>query len=125
MVYGSDLTVLYGEDANRNGILDPGEDTPVAMSAAQIAAGAVPQNGVLSPPQAAGGALPATVTTDANGAATFDLQYPKSSAYRIVDEIAARVVVAGTERSAKITFVPPASVSDMAAPCQLSGTVIY
>jgi len=113
------------EDANRNGILDPGEDTPVAQTAAQIAASAISQNAVLSPPQAAGGSIPATVTTDSNGAATFSLQYPKASALFIADEIAARVVVSGTERSAKTTFVLPMSTTDAASPCPLARTATY
>jgi len=117
---------VAAEDANRNGILDAGEDTPVlAQTAAQIAAEAVAINGVLSPPQAAGGAIPVTVTTDSNGAATFNLQYPKSSAFFIRDEVTARVTVAGTERSAKTTFTLPMSVTDSAAPCPLARPATY
>jgi hypothetical protein len=118
-------TFVDSEDANRNGILDPGEDTQFVQTGAQFAAGAISQNGVLSPPQAAGGSIPATVTTDANGAATFFLQYPKASALFIVDEISARVVVSGTERSAKTTFVLPMSTTDAAAPCPLARTATY
>jgi hypothetical protein len=113
------------EDANRNGILDPGEDTQAVQTGAQSAAGAISLNGVLSPSQAAGGSIPATVTTDANGAATFFLQYPKASALFIMDEITARVVVSGTERSAKTTFVLPMSTTDAAAPCPLARTATY
>jgi len=97
----------------------------LAQTAAQIAAEAVAINGVLSPPQAAGGAIPVTVTTDSNGAATFNLQYPKSSAFFIRDEVTARVTVAGTERSAKTTFTLPMSVTDSAAPCPLARPATY
>lgn len=115
------------EDVNRNGILDTGEDTPLAQTAGQIAAGAISANGVLSPPQAAGGAIPVTVTTDSNGAATFNLQYPKSSAFFIRDEVTARVTVSGTERSAQTTFTLPMSVADSGTPnvCALARTATY
>lgn len=106
-------TYVASEDINRNGILDAGEDTPLAQTVAQLAAGAISINGILSPPQAAGGAVPMTVTTDSNGAATFDLQYPKSSAWFIRDEVTARVTVSGTERSAQTTIGLPMSVTDM------------
>ena len=122
-------TFVASEDVNRNGILDTGEDTPVlaAQTPAQIAAGAISINGVLSPPQAAGGAIPVTVITDSNGAATFNLQYPKSSAFFIRDEVTARVTVSGTERSAQTTFTLPMSVADgnTVSVCTLARTATY
>jgi Bacterial Ig-like domain (group 1) len=100
------------EDVNRNGILDPGEDTN--------------SNGKISPPQAAGGAIPTPVTTDSSGAATFTLQYPKSSAWFITDELTARVTVAGTESSAQTIFELPMSSTDAkATPCSLARTATY
>lgn len=120
-------TFVASEDVNRNGILDTGEDTPLAQTADQIAAGAISVNGVLSPPQAAGGAIPVTVTTDSNGAATFNLQYPKSSAYFIRDEVTARVTVSGTERSAQTTFTLPMSIADSGTSnvCALARAATY
>lgn len=101
------------EDVNRNGIMDPAED--------------VNGNGLLSPPQAAGGAVPLTVTTDANGAATFYLQYPKSSAWFIIDEVTARVIVMGTESSAKTTVdtLPMLYADKYSANCELARTSSY
>jgi hypothetical protein len=109
---GVDAPFFAAEDVNRNGIMDPGED--------------VNGNGLLSPPQAAGGAVPLTVTTDSNGAATFFLQYPKSSAWFIGDEVTARVIVMGTESAAKMTLILPMSVTDKFSPnCELARTATY
>ena len=116
------------EDVNRNGFLDPGEDTPLlgSQSASQIAAGAIALNNILSPPQASGGSDPATVTTDINGAATFNLQYLKSSALFIRDEVTATVTVTGTQGSATTTFTLPMSATDATAvPCSLARTATY
>jgi len=102
---------INNEDVNRNGILNPGEDLNV--------------NGVISPPQAAGGTVPVTVTTDTFGAANFVLQYSKGAAYFIEDEVTARVIVSGTERSARTTFVLPALVDDVTPACKLVGTANF
>lgn len=112
------------EDVNLNGILDPGEDT--AISASARAALAIPGNNRISPEQAAGGTVPMTVTTDANGAATFYLQYPKSAAWFIKDEVTARVMVMGTESSAKTTLILPMSEPDsFDNNCTVGHTAIY
>lgn len=117
---------VASEDINRNGILDAGEDTPLAQTAAQIAAGTISLNGVLSPSQASGGAIPLTVTTDSFGAATFNLQYPKSSAFFIKDEVTARVIVLGSERSAKTAIILPMSIPDgYTGTCALARTATY
>jgi hypothetical protein len=114
----------YAEDANGNGILDPGEDMPLLSAA--YGALAIPGNQLLSPAQAAGGTVPLTVTTDSNGAATFYLQYPKSSAWFIEDEVTARVIVMGTESTARIRQVLLMSVPDMEADnCQLARAANY
>lgn len=104
------LLDVFTEDKNGNGLLDPGEDTAIASG--PRAAQAQAANGLLSPAQAAGGTVPLTVTTDANGAATFNLQYPKSSARFIKDEVSARVIVMGTESTAKTTLELPMSMED-------------
>ena len=113
------------EDANGNGILDPGEDSIPAVTSKNWAM-AIANNGVLSPPQAAGGTVTLTVTTDCTGSATFYLQYPKSSAWFINDEVTARVVVSGTESSAKTTLTLPMSVGDQFNPvCTIGHTSTY
>jgi hypothetical protein len=51
----------------------------------------------LTPLNSAAGTIPASVTTNENGVASFELVYPKRSAVWIQDEITASVVVSGTE----------------------------
>lgn len=102
------------EDINNNGVLDGAEDTRQ------------PANGIISPPQAAGGALPATVTTDDNGSATFALRYPKDSAYFIQTEVKASVMVSGSERSTATRIYLPASAADATSdPCVLARSADY
>lgn len=60
--------------------------------------------GALRPPNSAAGSLPATVTTDANGVANFNLIYLKGSAVWIRDRIRASSLVLGTETTSSITF---------------------
>lgn len=86
------------EDANRNGILDAGEDRD--------------GNGRLSPGLPAAIA-PASVTTDATGSATFTLTYGQQYANWILFELTARAVVAGTESSALFNFSASALADDM------------
>jgi hypothetical protein len=73
------------EDRNRNGFLDPTED--------------LNGNGRLEPgsPVIVG---PASVTTDANGRASFSLTYGEQYAYWLDLEVTARTLVAGTESRA-------------------------
>lgn len=91
------------EDINRNLILDPGEDVGLDPGHG---------DGSLTPPNAAAGTLPATVTTDENGVASFDLVYLKSSAVWIDDEITASTIVYGTETTSTLKFGLPYLVSD-------------
>jgi hypothetical protein len=119
------LPFAPNEDTNRNGILDLalGEDVS-SISGSGLT---LLPNGVISPTQAAGGTVPVTVTTDSNGVATFNLQYPKESAFRIKDELTARVTVSGTERSAQTTLTLTPSEADGATKdkCPLAGTKTY
>ena len=86
------------EDVNRNGINEDGED--------------INQDGQLTPAPSAGGEIPATLTTDENGVASFYIIYPKSSACWIVDELSASTVVSGTETRSTYRFVLPWSIPD-------------
>ena len=81
------------EDANRNLILDAGED---------IGPGA--PDGELTPPSSAAGSVPRTVETDENGVANFNLVYLKASAAWIEIEITASTEVLGTETQSTYTF---------------------
>ncbi len=85
--------VLFNEDVNRNGQMDPGED--------------VNGDGFLTPPAVAAGSVPGTVTTGADGTAVFDLTYVKTSAAWIEDQITASTLVFGTETRSTYTFWLP------------------
>ncbi len=74
-----------GEDFNNNGRLDPGN---VAVAA------------------------PGSVTTDANGRATFALQYGEQFAPWVAVNIEARAVVSGTESRRSLSFGLVGSVAD-------------
>ena len=89
------------EDANRNGILDAGEDF---NNSGRIEAGNVSS------------VAPGTVSTDDAGLATFDLTYAQEFANWVVVTIEARTSVAGTEFLETQDFVLSASVSDLTPP---------
>lgn len=85
------VTGVYdNEDGNRNLILNPGEDEN--------------QDGKLTPPSSAAGTVPAIVTTDENGTATFTLQYLKDSAAWIEAEVRASTLVSGSETESYLRF---------------------
>jgi len=87
------LGTYENEDLNENIYLDPGED--------------LNGDGELTPPNAAAGNLPSSVTTDENGVANFNLVYLKSSAVWITNRIRASTFVHGTETRSSVTFNLP------------------
>jgi hypothetical protein len=88
---GPTITGLFpNEDTNRNLTLDAGED--------------LNGDGELTPENSAGGSVPATVVTDENGVANFNLVYLKAFAVWIVDEITATTLVLGSETQSTVTF---------------------
>jgi hypothetical protein len=108
------------EDANENLILDtaPTEDgVRIYYANGNTAAGGT-QDKLLTPSNSAGGIVPGNLTTDANGVATFNLTYGKTSAIWIVTRLRARTVVQGTEAVSEIQFRLPALQAD-AQPCRL------
>ncbi len=88
----------FNEDANRNLILDAGEDANL--------------DGELTPPNSSAGSVPASVTTDENGIGNFDLIYLKANAAWIETEITADVLVLGTETRSTLTFWLPFAEDD-------------
>lgn len=106
-VYQSYISGTFSnEDVNENLILDPGEDVNL--------------DGILNPPNSAGGALDSlggqiTVVTGENGVADFDLVYLKSSAGWITDRVQASTMVQGTEISSSMNFVLPGERSEAEA----------
>ncbi len=117
-LYADYWGVYLNEDANRNLILDAGEDFN--------------QDGRLTPPNSSAGNIPilvegedytdclgegnqpkaGTVVTDENGVAQFYLVYLKEYAPWVWDEITASTVVYGTEIQTTIEFWLPVSQED-------------
>jgi hypothetical protein len=93
-------TVCANEDLNRNGILDSGEDAN--------------GDGRLTPGMPVV-VLPAVLTTDATGYATFMLNYGKNYADWLSTEITAKASVAGTESSKTISYALQMLLADAQA----------
>lgn len=87
--YGIVPTSCPNEDLNLDGFLDVGEDTN--------------NNGQLTPGNVVVTA-PGTVTTDATGRASFDLEYGEQFAPWVTVAVTARASVAGTESRQTIVF---------------------
>ena len=106
---------FFNEDVNGNLALDAGEDgvRDYVFGGTVTVTGSA--DGQLTPPNSAGGTLPATVTTDANGLATFNLTYTKSSALWIIDRIRASTMVQETEAVGEIIFRLRPSETDASA----------
>lgn len=64
-------------------------------------------DGILTPGNSAGGTLPATVTTGANGLANFTLSYAKAYSVWIQDEVKATTTVLGTETTGVLPLSLP------------------
>ena len=120
---------FYNEDINENLIRDTSNGESTAglrtLYAAPIGTSPTSQkstSGPLTPPNSAAGTLPATVTTGANGVATFNLTYLKSNAGYIYDRIRARTLVQGTETIGEVEFKLGYLASDVGSPCTLAPT---
>ena len=123
------------EDSNENLILNSGEDgsitrvsntsflpilitTPINTVPVTNITGVA--NGILTPSNSAAGTVPGTVTTDANGVASFKYTYLKSNALWTVVRFRASTMVQGTEaRSEKVFRLAPAA-ADVTPLCTLS-----
>lgn len=89
------------EDVDRNLILDLGSGAPGDLGED------INQDGLLTPPNSAAGELPATVTTDDSGIATFDLKYGKAAGYWLIVEVTATTIVLGDQNQSTYTFDLP------------------
>lgn len=89
------------EDINKNLTLDAGED----FGPFDLNRGTMYPDGFLTPSNSTAGSVPATVTTDANGVATFEITYLKQYAMWVGVELTATVKVQGTETQAKMNWV--------------------
>ena len=126
-ISGSPAT-FCSEDSNANGSLEKlTEDgvrkltTVQTVGACSTASTLTPGtlDGLLTPQNSMGGSVPATVTTDANGAASFSLTYLKASAIWLVDQLSASVSVSGTESGSSTIFQLPPTVPDVSPICTL------
>jgi hypothetical protein len=92
--------ICSDEDANRNGVLDTGEDF---NGSGRLEAG----NIALVTPNA--------VQTNASGFAIVDVLYPQEYAYWLEVTLEARAGVAGTETARASSFLVPGSTADFSS----------
>jgi len=121
---------FYNEDMNGNLTLDevsPG--TPEdgyrryynnGSASTTLASGTGAKDGLVTPVNSAAGSIPASVTTDANGLANFNLTYLKSSAIWTHVRMRASTVVQGTETISQSIFTLPALLADSSPTCFLT-----
>jgi len=84
------------EDANLNGVLDPGEDYN--------------GNGILDPGNVV--SVPSSVTLDSNGSGQFSITYQKDRAYWVEIFLTATINVNGNQGTTTASFVLPGLASD-------------
>jgi hypothetical protein len=124
---------FYNEDVNQNLVLDPLEDgTRKYYYSGTTATGAATKDGQITPLNSYGGTiastnpadLPGTATTDANGLATFNLTYTKTSALWVIARIRAQAMVQGTPAVGQLDWRLAASQADDNPPstCYLQGS---
>jgi predicted small secreted protein len=85
--------IFPNEDVDMDGYRDDGEDVNL--------------DNQLTPPNSAGGTVPATVITGENGAANFDLEFLKTYAVWVKDRIRASTMVLETETTSYLEFGLP------------------
>lgn len=105
------------EDVNFNNTLDAGEDIDGPGAATTASLGT--PDGALWPPQADSGSVPSTVTTDANGIATFNWVYLKRYANWLKVRLTASTQVQGSQSTASALLDLAALAADVAVPCSL------
>lgn len=117
------------EDVNENLILDPGEDgTRIyyeGLLAGTPAANPGTKDGYITPTNSSGGVVPPTVTTAANGVASFTLTYPISSAIWTITRIRASAIVSGSETVGQVIFRLMPLASDVGPPCSITGSLCH
>ena len=113
-------TSFTNEDLNENLVLDPGEDIDGAGGAILTSPFRGPADNILWPPSSSAGSVPVTVTTGADGTATFNWVYLKQHADWIAARLRARTLVLGTEATSETVLMLSRSVADSTTPCSLS-----
>jgi hypothetical protein len=112
---------FLNEDINENLILDVGEDGRRVYFADNTNVGPGTLDGSITPTNSAGGAVPTTVTTGADGVGSFNLTYPKDSAIWTVVRLRASTIVQGSETVAQRIFRLSALQADV-SPCLLGNS---
>lgn len=79
----------------------------------------------LTPSNSAGGTVPATVVTDANGVAGFNLTYRKQSAIWTVVRIRASTSVSGSETRGEVILRLPCTQTDCGSNCLLGNSQYF
>lgn len=115
---------FLNEDANENLTLDtstvpPEDGARIYYATGLAAAGTGTVDARITPPNSYSGTIPATVYTNASGVATFDLEYPKSSALWIIDRIRASTTVQGSDAVGELQFRLGGLLGDMTPVCLL------
>lgn len=107
------------EDRNENLLVDPGEDIDGPGGAILAAPFRGTPDGKLWPIPSAAGSIPATVTTAADGTATFNWVYLKQYANWVDARIRATTLVQGSQSTSSliVNLIPLAS--DVVSPCAL------
>jgi len=99
------------EDANRNYLIDAGEDTD--------SPGNLGADGLLTPPQADGGTIPATVTTGADGTATFKYVFLKKYANWLTVRLTASTTALGNPTATSDIYLLPLASDVSGTACGL------
>jgi protocatechuate 3,4-dioxygenase beta subunit len=115
------------EDLNSNLVMDAGEDIdgPGGLTSATVLGvttytyGRGVADGALWPSQAAAGSIPATVTTDASGIATFNWIYLKQYANWLQVRLSASTQVQGSQSTASTLLPLTPLAADVVSPCTL------
>lgn len=128
---GSACTVAAtycSEDVNANSSLEASTEDGVRVATTASTAGSCPitapvstgtLDGILTPQNSDGGSVPSTVTTGADGTASFNFTYLKGSALWLINKLTATVSSNGTETSRSTIFRLPALEADTTPKCYL------
>lgn len=100
------ITVCPNEDANFNGVLDPGEDGLPGDAGLVTFNPSGNKDGFIQSGDVAS-VSPGVVTTDANGYANLNVTYPQDHAQWIQVQLTATATVTGTQASDSTTFYLP------------------
>lgn len=122
---GSNQGTFWNEDRNENLFLDtnpaPPEDGAryyyADKTKSTLYTGTADTH--ITPANSYSGTVPSKVTTDANGVAAFNLNYPKQSAIWTIVRLRATTIVQGSETRGELNLRLQPTINDV-TPCKLS-----